>query len=495
MKATTKDAHALMHSGSVTFAEIEANGIRIDVPYLNRTIEKTVLRIKKLASKIKDDPVYRTWFREFGQDTNLDSGPQLARILFDILKYPCHHRTETGKPATGKEVLAEIDHLFVKRLVKLKALKKLKATFLEGLRREVTSDGFLHPDLNLHMTKSYRSSSGGGDGDGSYNTQNIPSRDADDARTVRRAFIPRPGRVIIENDFSAHEFKIAANVWGDPVMRQYASDKSKDIHRDMAAKCFLMEPKQVDKMVRYVGKNGFVFPKLYGSIHKQIARNMWNEIGARKLMVGDVPMREHLVSNGIHELGRCHMQEDAVAGTFEYHIKQVEDQFAEQFHVFAENCEKAWQDYRNTGRFDMVTGFRIEGLYTRNALLNYKVQGPAFHCLLWTTIELQKELKRRKMKALLINEIHDCIDADVPVEEVQNYLYLVKEIVEERLPKAWTWLEVPLEIEAEVAEESWADKKTWIEQGGKWVPTVCKSCVVRYSSNSCVTVSRSKGRR
>src|SRR3990167_1667196 len=207
MKVTTKDAYQLMHDGSITLAEMESNGIIIDVAYLDKTIEKTSARIKKLTERIKDDEVYAAWRKEFCQDTNLDSGPQLARVLFGILGYKCRHKTDTGLPATGAEVLAEIDHPFVKRLVKFKKLKKLRATFLEGLKREVV-DGFLHPDLNLHTVSSYRSSSGGGgteSKDKSFNTQNIPSRDAESARIVRRAFVPRPGRVIVENDFSAHE--------------------------------------------------------------------------------------------------------------------------------------------------------------------------------------------------------------------------------------------------------------------------------------------------
>lgn len=462
------DAYKLMHDGSTALARVEAAGIRVDEAYLDKAIAQTDIRIKKLSEKVKQDETYKVWLREFGDNTNLDSGQQLARVLFGILRHPCKRKTKTGHPATGKADLAEIDHPFVRRLVKLRALKKLKSVSLEGLRRELV-DGYLHPDLNLHTASSFRGSSGGQGSKKTYNTQNVPSRDEKAARLVRRAFIPRPGRVLVENDFSSHEFKVAANVWGDPLMRQYAADKSKDIHRDMASECFLADPKDIGKVERYVGKNGFVFPRLYGSYYKQIAKNIWREMEDRKLQIAGVPMRQHLQSKGIEELGKCDPQDrNPPAGTYERHIKDVEERFMNRFHVFAENCERAWQDYQKTGRFDMVTGFRVEGLYTRNQVLNIKVQGPAFHCLLWTLIELvSKEL--RKMKSLVVNQVHDCLNGDVPRVELQDYLWLVKEIVEERLPKAWDWLVVPLEIEAEVAEESWADKVPWIVKDGIWV--------------------------
>ena len=91
--------------------------------------------------------------------------------------------------------------------------------------------------------------------------------------------------------------------------------------------------------------------------------------------------------------------------------------------------------------------------------------------MLWSLTRLVlKELGRRKMKARVSNTIHDCVLADVPEREVQDYINLVREIVERKLPKAWPWLSIALEIECEVCVESWAFKTPWVCKDGIWGP-------------------------
>ena len=200
-------------------------------------------------------------------------------------------------------------------------------------------DGVLYPNFNLHTVSSYRSSSGATDRDSdekSWNFQNIPSRNAEIARYIRRCFIPRKGRKLVENDFAALEFRIAAAVWKDPEMIAYASNPKLDIHRDMAAELFLCDTKEVSKQMRYVGKNGFVFPVLYGSYYVKISQAIWHEIDNLKLTtVSGVPVKEWMKKKGIKELGRCDPKLPPQAGTYEYHVKQVESRFFRRFHVFA----------------------------------------------------------------------------------------------------------------------------------------------------------------
>ena len=468
------DAMTLFLEGSLALAEVERVGMKVDTAYLDQAIADVSAKIDRRQKRLRADKTFDLWRRTFGQRTNLGSRVQLATVIFDKLGYEPAGQTQSGRDKTDKRSLESVDLPFVKTLLELESLKKLRAVSLEGLKRELV-DGLLHPDLHLHTVKSYRGSSGGGAGDdegGSYNSQNIPARDLKQAEIVRRAFIPRPGRVLVENDFAAHEFKLGAIVWDDPEMLRYASDKSKDIHRDMAMRCFLLEQEDVTKESRYVGKNGFVFPKMYGSYWKSIARAMWSEMGNRKLarLRDGVGLHEHLAAKGISELGDADPREGPRPGTFEAHIKTVEEWFLKKFHVFAERTERAWAEYRATGEWRMKTGFVVRGIYSKNARLNYDVQGPAFHCLLWSLTRLvMKELRRRKMKARVINQVHDCSVGDVPEKELQDYINLVREIVEVKLPKAWPWLSIGLEIECEVCPQNWFGKEKWIQgEDGVW---------------------------
>jgi DNA polymerase I-like protein with 3'-5' exonuclease and polymerase domains len=132
--------------------------------------------------------------------------------------------------------------------------------------------------------------------------------------------------------------------------------------------------------------------------------------------------------------------------------------------------KKAWyNDYRRNGGFDTLTGFRIDGLLSRNQVLNYPIQGSAFHCLLWALNRVQRTIERRKMRTLLVGQIHDSMLADVPLEELQNYLDLTHDVITRQLPNAWDWIIVPIEAEAEVCMGgTWADKKQWTKQNGIW---------------------------
>jgi DNA polymerase-1 len=476
-------AYQLLHEGSLALARAEENGLRIDVAYLDKQIEVTNNKIKALNEEMRQGKIADLWRREFGNKMNLGSDPQLARILFGVLKIPCKYRTApttkfpAGQAKVDDTVLLEIKHPeagpYCKQRIKLRQLRDLKNR-LVSLRKE-TIDGLYHANFNLHTAWTYRSSSGqnkeGASRAGSeFNFQNVPVRDADIAPVIRKAFVPRPGCVLVENDFAALEFKGAACFWGDPKMIAYASDPKLDIHRDMAAECYAFKPQQFNKDTRYCGKNGFVFPELYGSYYCQIARNMWSMIDSKKLTVDGMPMKLWLKRKDITELGACNPKEPPRPGTFEYHIKQVEDRFARRFPVFARKKDEWYNTYRQRGQFKMMTGFVCSGLYSKNDTLNAPIQGPCFHCLLFTLIQIHKWVLRNKKRTKILGQIHDCVIADVPKSELQEYLAEVKRIVEVELPKKWKWIIVPMGIEAEVATTTWWDKKVWVEKNGLWQP-------------------------
>lgn len=475
MQGKIKDAVDLFLQGTIAFAKIEHNGIRIDVERLDRTIEKVGWKIRCLQQELRDDDVYSTWRKTFGDKANLGSREQLGIVLFNKMKLPYNgERTKTGRFKVDEEVLHSVDLPFVKKYLQLEHLKKTKATYLEGIRREVV-DGILHPFFNL---------AGGGDGgrggarsmrssSSSPNFQNLPIRNPKTGAIVRKCFVPRPGRRLVEVDFGALEFRIAAAIWKDPAMIDYASDPTKDIHRDEAAELFLCETDNVSKEARYLGKNGIVFPILYGSYYVQCAKRIWDTIHKEQTKLKDGTLvLDHLRSKGIDRLGLCKPGVDSEEGTFEYVVWQVERNFFSKFSVLKKAKDDWLRKYRERGFFRMVTGFTIEGLYTNNQLLNLPVQGPGFHCLLWSVIRLQNWLERKGMKSLIVGQIHDCILIDAVIEELQLVLNKIKKIMTADLLKAWKWICVPLSVEVDVTDidGTWHDKKPWIEKDGIWGP-------------------------
>ena len=355
--------------------------------------------------------------------------------------------------------LEQIDAPYAKGFLRLEKLRKLCSTYLLGIRREVEGE-YLHAFFGLHLVRSYRGQSD------SPNLQNIPIRDPVQGCVIRPAFIPRPGHVLVEIDYSSLEVMIACALSGDKRLTYDAIEG--DMHRDMAAECYLLDKDEVSKSVRSAAKGGFVFAEFYGDWYKQVAVNLWNDVKRGGFTTKNgTPLYDHLSGKGIVKRGLCEVGADSVLGTFEHHIRGVEHRFWNQrFRVYHAK-RAAWiVQYNSQGYIDLVTGFRCMGPMTKNQVMNYHIQGPAFHCLLWSLITLMDEIRKRKMGAKVVAQIHDSIVADVPVTEVDDYLTLVQDITTKRLREHWGWITVPLCIEAEISEINWYEKKPVQLKGG-----------------------------
>jgi DNA polymerase I-like protein with 3'-5' exonuclease and polymerase domains len=279
---------------------------------------------------------------------------------------------------------------------------------------------------------------------------------------IRRSIIARKGCCIIETDFKGIEVCVTSCYNLDPVLIKYIKNPKLDMHRDMAAKCFMVKPEEVSGDMRYAAKNMFVFPEFYGSYYIDCARNLWEAIPKLALCTSDGrDMAGVLQTAGISKLGACRAEQPPKRGTFEAHIKEVEDWLWNEQFTGYRDWKKSWyRQYLKQGYVETLTGFVLSDVVKRNDIINHPVQGSAFHCLLWTLITLNKQIKKRKMKTKIIGQIHDSIVADVPEKEVQDYLGLVKHVVEVMLPEHWKWIIVPMGVEAEASpiNGSWYEK-------------------------------------
>lgn len=477
MVATISDAYRLFHEGAIALARVEQAGIRVDTAYLDKQIDAMGKKISALEGKLRKSDIYAVWLKEFGDKAKLGSGTQLGKVLFDILKVPyVANRTATGRYRTDRAVLETIDHPFVHDYLKMEDMKKDKSTFLEGIRAE-TVDGFLHCFFHLASgddekggARSYRSSSS------SINFQNFPNRDPARAAVIRKAFIPRGKDYQIgEIDFKAAEVCLSACYHKDPTMIDYILNPKKDMHRDMARELFFIgEEQNVPKPVRNTAKAAFVFAQFYGDYYVNCTANIWGHIEKDRLKLADeTPLKKHLRRNGIKERGLCDGEQTPAPGTFESHVKGVERDFwYRRFPVYTQWKKDWYNQYLEDGYINYLTGFRIEGVYTKNQILNYPIQGASFHCLLWTLTKLQKWLRKNKMLTKIIGQIHDSIVLDIYRKELQDVLNKIKELVTRTLPRVWKWLIVPLTVEVEISPVgmSWYDKKPWVERDGMWQP-------------------------
>ena len=451
-----KEGYQLLQEGAIALAEVEANGIRIDVPYLETAKAGLDEQIRKLRAELATHKVWGIWRKRFGGKANLTSHDQLAAVLYQEMGYPITDYTDSGAPSTDAESLQKIDNPFCQKLARLLRYDKASGTFLKGIAKE-TVDGRLHPFFNLHTVQTYRSSSE------SPNFQNFPVRDKEIADIIRRCFIASPGCILTENDFKGVEVGVSACYHKDENFISYITTPGKDMHRDMAAQIYCLRTADVSKEARYGAKNKFVFPQFYGDYYLACAKNLWEWIDKGKLTTPKgLPLKDHLLEKGIHELGACDPEQSPEPGTFEAHLQAVESDFWDnRFRGYGRWRKKWYADYLEKGYFDIYTGFRVYGNFRRNQVVNYPVQGSAFHCLLWTLIQVNKALRRYHMKSKVVGQIHDSLIGDVRETELRDYLEIVEHVVTVLLRKRYPWLIVPLEVEYEICKPGapWSEKK------------------------------------
>ena len=449
---TLISAYQLIHEGVEALAEVEEAGMRIDVPYLKQAIADTSSKIKVLESELKGMEEYTLQRKRFGLKTNLTSRQQLAKVLYEDMDHRSTTTTASGRVKLDETALSQVGTPYTTKFLELEKNRKLEGTYLKGVLRE-TEDGYLHPFFNLHLATTYRSSSN------QINFQNIPIRDPAFAEIIRSAFIPRDGHVLVETDYAALEFRVAACFWKDPAMVSYASNPDKDIHRDVAAEIFICDRDEVNKKARYCGKNMFVFPQIYGDFYINNAKNCWEAMESMDLKVGAVPMKGWLENKGIRELGECDTRRPPRRTSFERHMKDVEKRFYEWFPDFKKSKEVWWAQYKQKGYFDVMTGFRVSGVYRRNYVFNCPIQGPAFHLLLWSLTRMVRWLKKQRMRTKIIGQIHDSIVADVYEPELDDYIAKAREVMTVDVRKRYDWIITPMDIEVEVARENWFHKQ------------------------------------
>jgi DNA polymerase-1 len=401
----------------------------------------------------------REWKSRFRDKTNTDSTTQLSAILFKVLNYKTTKATARGNAAVDDEVLRRIGTPFTKTILAKRKLTKVRDTYITGLLREQT-DGFLHPSFNLHMVQTFRSSSDG------PNFQNIPVRDPEQGGVIRRAIIPHnPTDIIGEIDFGAIEVRVAACYHKDPTMLAYLNDPTKDLHREMACECFLLEPGQVTKEIRNTAKGGFVFAEFYGSYFELVGPSLWAQSVDLPLLGRS--LRDWLVGKGIRELGKM---EGSVTGgkrwptpgSFLEHIQKIERHFWEvRFPVYDQWRRDWYNAYLERGWFDTLTGFRCQGPMRKNEVINYGVQGSAFHVLLWSMTKLHQWLKANEMESKIVGQIHDSILFNLHPDELGTVLKRARQIMCVDVRKHWPWIITPLVVETELAPAgaSWNEKR------------------------------------
>lgn len=464
MKPASPDAMRLLMQGSAALATMEANGMPVSLHHLKETSTEISDEIQTIKGTLRDDPIFLAQRRRFGKDCSVGSRDQLAQILYGELKLPgATFSKKTGKYTLDEAALESIDNdhdiPYISKFRRLSKLLKLKSTYLDGLLAECV-DGRVHGIFNLHLVKTYRGSAD------TPNLNNLPSRDKSLSRYVKQCIRPREGWNIVEIDFSSLEVRIGACYHKDPTMLDYL-ENDYDMHRDVSKQCYIYDDAWIEQnpelfeILRTAAKGDATFGWQYGNYYVDVGKRLWTTATRNDLL-------PHLASKGIKRLGlERDWEEDKWIehhgpDAFVTHIKAVEGDFwGRRFKVYNHWRTEWYEAYKRKGFFYTMTGFRWHGVEKKNFIINCPIQGAAFHVLLQSIIDIQKELERRRMESLLIIEIHDSLIAEVPDEELDDYIGMATDIMENKVREKWPWIITDLPVKVEYSPVSWSDKEAY----------------------------------
>lgn len=240
--------------------QMQKNGVKIDVEFLNNLSEKYHVELSALEKAI---------YEKAGMEFNINSPKQLAEVLFDKLQltYKGMRKTSTGKYSTKEEVLEKLaeEHDIANKILEYREFQKLLSTYIDALPAAVQEDGRIRATFLQNGTTTGRLSSQ------NPNLQNIPVG-TEKGKVIREAFVAEKGTKLLALDYSQIELRIAAFLSGDEKLIS-AFKNGVDIHTAVAAEVFDTTPDKIDKEMRRRAKV-INFGILYGMGVSALQKNL-----------------------------------------------------------------------------------------------------------------------------------------------------------------------------------------------------------------------------
>ena len=399
--------------------EIPLSNVLAEMEWAGITIDVGRLRAMKEQFAGERATVEQAIYAEAGEQFNINSNPQLRTILFDKLKLTVRKRTATGAStdASVLQELADEGHVLPVMLLSYRELFKLEGTYLDALPLMVhPDDGRVHTSFSQTVAATGRLSSN------DPNLQNIPIR-GELGRQIRRAFIPRPGSMLISADYSQIELRLLAHLSHDPAFVE-AFRAGGDIHRQTASILFDVPLDLVSPVMRGRAKT-VNFATIYGQ--------------------------------GPHALSRQLKIEHAEAKAF---IAR----YFERFGGIRAYLDTTIEQAKSQGYVQTIFGRRryIPELRDRNynirafgerAAQNSPIQGSAADLIKIAMIRIDRRLRAEHPDAKMLLQVHDELVFEVPEHELEPVEGLVRHEMEHAAE-----LTVPLVVDIGVGHD-WLETK------------------------------------
>ncbi len=385
-------------------ARMEATGVALDRQALGVLATEFGAEVSRLEAEI---------YVDVGHEFNLGSPKQLEQILFFELNLPKGKRTKTGY-STDASVLEDLRpaHPMIDKLLEWRIYTKLRSTYVDALPTLLADDGRLHTTFHQAVAATGRLSSS------DPNLQNIPIR-TPLGRRIRRAFVAGdPGLTLVAADYSQIELRILAHVSGDEHLRD-AFARGADLHRETAARVLHKDPADVTLGERSMAK-----------------------------------MVNFGIAYGLSDFGLSERANIPRAEAQQFINTYFATYSGISYYMLAIKEQARSQGYVTTllGRKRSIPELAARNPTLRAAgermAINMPIQGTAADIVKIAMIRLDERLRTGGFRARPLLQVHDELLLEVPRDEVEPLVPVLRETMESALP-----LDVPLTVDVKVGDD------------------------------------------
>lgn len=393
-------------------AKMERAGMLVDPDRLHSLSEGLATQITEVERSIRDLAGDETF--------NIGSPMQLSHVLFDVMGLPTKglKKTKRGYYSTNAKVLSDLarDHEIVRLILDWREKSKIKSTYLDTLGPLRRGDGRVHTTYNQTITATGRLSSS------DPNLQNIPTR-SELGRTVKTAFSAGEGSVFLAVDYSQIELRLLAHLSGDEHLVR-AFNEGEDFHAETAARVFGVPVSEVTPDLRSRAK-----AVNFGIVYGQQAYGLSQSLHISMAEARDMIDRYYEAYPGVRTF-----LDNVVARAKQ--TGYAETMYGRRRHIPELKAKNP----------------QLRGFGERTAM-NHPMQGTAADIIKIAMARVSRRLEEEGFAAHMILQVHDELDFECPVNEVERLIAMVRDAMEHVVD-----LRVPLIAEASTGI-TWADAK------------------------------------
>lgn len=393
-------------------AKMERAGMLVDPDRLHSLSEGLATQIAEVERSIRDLAGDETF--------NIGSPMQLSHVLFDVMGLPTKglKKTKRGYYSTNAKVLSDLarDHEIVRLILDWREKSKIKSTYLDTLGPLRRGDGRVHTTYNQTITATGRLSSS------DPNLQNIPTR-SELGRTVKTAFSAGEGSVFLAVDYSQIELRLLAHLSGDEHLVR-AFNEGEDFHAETAARVFGVPVSEVTPDLRSRAK-----AVNFGIVYGQQAYGLSQSLHISMAEARDMIDRYYEAYPGVRTFLDSVVARAKQTG-------YAETMYGRRRHIPELKAKNP----------------QLRGFGERTAM-NHPMQGTAADIIKIAMARVSRRLEEEGFAAHMILQVHDELDFECPVDEVERLTAMVQDVMEHVVD-----LRVPLIAEASTGI-TWADAK------------------------------------